>query len=349
MGDGGAAELDLETELALDRLEAQLAAELPAHVVAFARAYALGAALPSAPDLASRASTAALARRALAAPTFVRRGAGLLRIVAPLVIERDAGVAAARGAPPSWSAWEALARARDDVARARFRAGYLDVVHRLAGLSGEPAISDPADALAPAITGWDAAEPALDDAAILAAWRAIADAYGVAGTPELVRSAAARPRTFVVTRGARVIVVVPAVVDTPARRFAVLHELGHAALGLASRTEWPRALDEGFAALVAGWMEQPGRLPSGWGSALATPARRRRLALAQALDRIERRGAAPPPDLARPPAALWSDPGAQAAYVRAEAIADSLSDRDPAHAIAELEAAAAQIDGALAL
>ncbi|HSK04708.1 MAG TPA: hypothetical protein VK932_25835, partial [Kofleriaceae bacterium] len=59
-----------------------------------------------------------------------------------------------------------------------------------------------------------------------------------------------------------------------------------------------------------------------WHSPLAAEARERRAALAATLDELERAGAAaiPPPGAARPPWALWHDPGAQASYVRAEQI-----------------------------
>ncbi|HSK02410.1 MAG TPA: hypothetical protein VK932_14255, partial [Kofleriaceae bacterium] len=56
----------LELELALDRIEAELAAELPGHVRAFARAHADGAKAPPAPAAARRVASAALARRAMA-------------------------------------------------------------------------------------------------------------------------------------------------------------------------------------------------------------------------------------------------------------------------------------------
>jgi hypothetical protein len=51
--------------------------------------------------------------------------------------------------------------------------------------------------------------------------------------------------------------------------------------------------------------------------------------LATLLDAIER-GA--PPAFARPPWALWHDPGAQAAYVRAEQLADAWPDAAAARA-----------------
>jgi hypothetical protein len=97
----------------------------------------------------------------------------------------------------------------------------------------------------------------LDDHAILALWDALRGA-GAFGTLSIMRSTTAQPRTFVVERGERAIIVVPARIDSPATRFAVLHELGHALLWLApvSRAhEWPRAIDEAAASYVARRME----------------------------------------------------------------------------------------------
>src|SRR5262249_17488005 len=64
-----------------------------------------------------------------------------------------------------------------------------------------------------------------------------------------------------------------------------------------------------------------------WYSPRAAAARARRHRLAQVLDRIERALPALSPDRAiseRPPWALWRDPGAQAAYVPAEQLADAI-------------------------
>src|SRR2546423_950884 len=70
-------------------------------------------------------------------------------------------------------------------------------------------------------------------------------------------------------------------------------------------------------------------LPARGTGGLAPAARARRLASAQLLDAIERAAisiAGLPAALpAVPPAALFDDPGAQAAYVAAEAIADRLA------------------------
>jgi hypothetical protein len=132
----------------------------------------------------------------------------------------------------------------------------------------------------------------------------------------------------VVEPGREVILVIPAQIARPAERFAVLHELGHAvaALALAPDAGLPRVVDEAAAAYVAAAIE---REACAWYSPLAAAARVRRLALAQRLDRIERALPALPAlasrPAQRPPWALWHDPGAQAAYVAAEALAEDIA------------------------
>jgi len=118
---------------------------------------------------------------------------------------------------------------------------------------------------------------------------------------------------------------VPEVVDTQAARFAVLHELGHAAAALALPGGIPRAVDEAAAAYVARLAEPPSWLPTKWASPLAVAARARRAAIAMTLDAIERAlPDASEPTGDTPPWALWHDPGAQAAYVAAEHIAERM-------------------------
>jgi hypothetical protein len=322
MGDAGPN--FLEVELALDRVEAQLAAELPAHMRAFAQAHAAGAPAPAAPDLAGRASTASIAKRALAHPELATRGVALMRLVAPILIERDAGVAAALAANPTWQAYAALTAARTTVARARFGRSALDVLHRLNGV-GEAV---EASTLPEPIEAWNAVEAPLSSKSIDEVWELLEERFGVVPRPAIVRSGAARPRTFVEQAGSSATVVIPAVVDTPAKRFAVLHELGHAVLNLSSARVWPRALDEASASFVARLMESAGELPPGWHSPHAADARRRRVQLARHLATIERAVDAGEPVGDKPgalvPWALWHDPGAQSAYVRAESIADDL-------------------------
>lgn len=127
--------------------------------------------------------------------------------------------------------------------------------------------------------------------------------------------------------GGELIVVVPARIATPAARFAVLHELGHALANLSTAAGLPRVLDEAVASYAARLLEVPG---TPWFSPYARAARARRTLLAHALHAIERgegdtrSGEGGTRIAARPPWALWHDPGAQATYVEAEAIADRL-------------------------
>ncbi len=313
---------ELDLELMLDRISGQLEDELRRHVDAYARAYAAGSPPPSAPDLAGRASTGAVARRALAFPSLQLRAVTLLRLVAPILIERDAGVAAARSGEPTWAGLRALSAARDAVAMARFNRPAIGVLHQLAGVrdASEPTLDLPA-----AIPGWTATDHVLDDRAIADVWEHLSELGDVTGALEILRSDTARPRFFAVDHGSSGIAVIPNIVDTPARRFAVLHELGHALVNLQSSYEWPRAVDEAGASYVARLMETTDLLPGRWYSPLAAGARARRTQIARVLDTIERTIQQPAdPPLAKPPWALWHDPGAQAAYVRAESIADDV-------------------------
>jgi hypothetical protein len=175
------------------------------------------------------------------------------------------------------------------------------------------------------VPGWF--EPdgvAIDDHAIVRAWDQLRACHGVDGALRYERVAGARPRAFVVEPGREVVLAIPAHVTTPAARFAMLHELGHAVAALALPAGLPRVVDEAAAAYVARAIE---RDAEPWHSPLAGVARARRRRLAQALDRIERALPAPPPAPAvseRPPWSLWHDPGAQAAYVAAEWLADAI-------------------------
>jgi hypothetical protein len=311
-------------ELRLDRIEAELAVELPPHMRAFARAYALGASLPPAPEVLARAATQEAGRQALAHPLLADRGLALLRLVAPCAIDGDARVVAARGAEPSWDALAALAEARDAAAIEQLGERAVAVLHRLHGSSAPVA---PAPLPAP-VAGWS--EPdgiALDVAAVSHAWDAIRARHGVDGAVRFERTSA-RPRTFVVQPRGEVIVAIPAQIATPAARFRVLHELGHVLAALALPAGIPRVIDEAAAAYVARAIE---RAADPWYSAAAGAARARRLTLARLLDQLERglpvSAREPPGDtpmFERPPWALWHDPGAQAAYVAAEALADAL-------------------------
>jgi hypothetical protein len=327
----------VSVELRLDRIEAEVANELPPHMRTFARAYARGTALPPAPDVLHRPLTLATARAALAHPVLADRGLALLRLVAPLAIECDPGVVAAFAAPPTWDSLSALAAARDAAAIARFGRRAIEVMHALHGSSVPASAGVPA--LPPPVAGWR--EPdgiALDVPAISHAWDAIRARHGVDGAVRFERTAAARPRTFVVQPHGEVVVVVPADLAAPAARFAVLHELGHVLAAFALSAGIPRIVDEAAAAYIARAIEREGEP---WFSPAAAAARVRRGALARMLDRVERAlpaiGERP---AEQPPWALWHDPGAQAAYGAAEAMADAIEhDIGPAPAPGALAAA----------
>jgi hypothetical protein len=313
----------LTVELRLDRIEAELASELPAHMRELARTYARGTRLPRAPDVLCRATTLATARTALAHPLLADRGLALLRLVAPIAIEGDTAVATAYDALKTWPALAALAAARDAASIGRFGRRAIVLMHQLHGSAGaSPAASIGLSRIAPPVRGWSVPDGiAVDEHTIARVWYATRTRHGVDGDVRFERSAGARPRTFVVAPGREVIVVIPAQLATPADRFAILHELGHVVAALALPAGIPRVVDEAAAAYVARSIEHEGA----WFSVAAGEARARREMLARVLDRIE----AALPEIAehmviRPPWALWHDPGAQAAYVAAEAMADQI-------------------------
>jgi hypothetical protein len=319
----------LAVELRLDRIEAALAAELPGHVRGFAHAHARGAPPPPAPEVLRRPGTLATARAALAHPGLADRGLAVLRLTAPLAIEADAGVIAARAARPSWDALAALVRARDAASVARFGRRALELVHRLDGVDPGDGGDPEQGALAPPDPAWSAPDGiVIDAAAIERAWHGLSSRHGVVGTVRFVPGDGVKPRTFVVEPGREVVVVLPTQRATPAARFAVLHELGHAVAALALPAGIPRVVDEAAAAYVARAVERDdaGDGVTAWASTTAQAARRRRGGLAARLARIEH-GL---PELTErltpaPPWALWHDPGAQAAYVAAEVMADALA------------------------
>jgi len=289
---------------------------------AFARAHAEGPTPPPAPLVARLASTLDLALAAMKNDGLADRGLALLRLVAPFAIEDDPAVIAARAQPPSWPGLIVLSEARDAAAKARFGIGAIALAHRLHGTQGATA---EIDAPGPTIPGWQDRTSAADTVAIQDVWNAIATRLGVTGAVRVDRSESARPRTFVIEPKREVVVVVPQVIDSHATRFAVLHELGHAAAALVLAAGIPRVVDEAAASYVARLAEPPSWLPPKWVSTLAVAARHRRTALAAMLDDVERLLPALPqlPGKA-PPWALWHDPGAQAAYVEAEAIAERM-------------------------
>jgi hypothetical protein len=288
-------------------------------------------ALHGSPDGARGAEGAGLARGI--------EGAGAARGVEGAGAARGVeGAGAARGVEGAGAArgveGAGAARGVEGAGSARGVEGAGSARGSLAGAAGE--------ALPPAIPAW--LEPdgvSVDDAALARAWEALRGAEGVAGSVRFER-AAARPRCFTVAPGAEVVVVVPARIAAPAERFAVLHELGHAVAALGSPAGIPRVVDEAAAAAVARALEAPDHP---WHSPHAIAARQRRVALARWLDRLERALPALPDAHARPaerpPWALWHDPGAQAAYVAAEALADTLA---PGRLVAGVAEARAAID-----
>jgi hypothetical protein len=316
----------LEVEMALDRVEGEVRTELPAHVRAFARAHADGRPAPAAPFVLRRESTLATARAACGHELVAERGLALLRLAAPLAIEGDPAVAWARAQPRTWANLALLTAARDTVARSRFGCTAVELLHRLHGVDAVAA-AEPAEP-GPQLAGWQERDADVEHAAIVDLWHALAARFGVTGhvrVDRAVAGVAVQPRTFVVEPGLEVVVVVPHEVATPAARFAVLHELGHAAAALASLVGVPRALDEAVASYVARIAEPPSWLPARWTSELLRAARRRRIAIAASLDWAERAlPARQAPVGAVPPWALWHDPGAQASYLAAEVIAERL-------------------------
>ncbi|HEY5927457.1 MAG TPA: hypothetical protein VIV11_37490 [Kofleriaceae bacterium] len=312
----------LHAEMALDLLEGELAAELPAHMRAFARAHAEGRPTPPAPLITRLASSLQTARNACMHDVLADRGLALMRLIGPLMIEDDAFVTVARADRPSWDGLVPLAKARDEVARDRFDCSAVAILHKLHGVPSQRAEHD---VPGPAIEGWQTRETPIDHGAILDVWNALSSRFGITGTVRIDRSAKAHPRAFVIEPNVEVVIVVPEVIDTAAARFAVLHELGHAIVALALPAGTPRVVDEAAASYIARLAEPPSWLPPRWPSELAGAARHRRTRLAAMLDDIERSL----PVLtdvpgARPPWAVWNDPGAQASYVAAETIADKL-------------------------
>jgi hypothetical protein len=343
----GEAACDLLTaEVALDRVEAELASELPPHLRAFARAHADGNPPPPAPPALQHAGSLASVRAALAYPLLTDRALGLLRLLAPVAIESTPEVAAARAATPmTWDAYARLAAARERASRARFGMAAVELAHQLHGSASEPSPELP---LPEPLAGWrdaDATSP-LGVVDVSRAWDALRRRHGVTGAVRFHVTRSARPRTVVVTPRAEAAVVIPERIATPADRFAVAHELGHVLAAFVLADGIPRVVDEAAAAYTARVaLETEGG--GTWHCPLAAGARARRLTYARALDRIER--GLPTARPARVPWSLWHDPGAQAAYVAAEAMADRLIEQlglDPAPgALAEaLAAERARVD-----
>ncbi|CAN5677696.1 hypothetical protein BH11MYX1_BH11MYX1_50440 [soil metagenome] len=308
--------------VALELLEQELAVELPGHMRAFARAHAEGRSSPPAPLIARLSSSLGTALAALPNEGLADRALALLRLLVPLAIESDPAVAAVRAHTPTWDGLSALTDARNSVSLDRFGMTAIALMHRL---HGTPDAVVDIDAPGPSIQGWMDRGPAIDAVALDDVWQAIAARFGLTGSVRIDRSATTSPRTFVIEPLREVIVVVPALIDSPFARYAVLHELGHAAIALVQPPGVPRVVDEAAASYMARLAEPPSWLPPRWISDLAAEARLRRFALAAMLDDVERSLPAVPQLPGRvPPPALWTDPGAQASYVGAEAIAERL-------------------------
>ncbi len=334
----GSAPCDLlDAELALDRLEAELARELPGHLRGFAAACVSGAPAPPAPAVARHARSLAVVRQALAHPLLADRALALARIVFPITIDDDPRVIIARRDEPTWEALATLAAARDAAAHERFARPFVELMHRLHGSTGQS--PDAASALPPPIETWHAPGQPLGPDALAAVWDLLAARHGARGTLQIMTGTPTiRPRAITIEPGAHVSVVVPRVLGSPAQRFAALHELGHALAALVAPSpvvnlprvvsplrvvSLPRVVDEAVASYIARLIEAPELLPAGWYAVDATVARIRRAAVARALAAIEQAlPATAEGTLDRPPWALWHDPGAQAAYVEAEIIAD---------------------------
>jgi len=284
--------MSLTLELALDRIEAELAAELPPHMRAFARAHAAGAPVPPAPAVLADPATLATAERARAEPALAARGRVLWRLTALHAIAREVGVTDAA----DWDALGAQARAREAAARRRWGRGFLaiaDDVHEVGAVPDAPEAD-----VAPVAP--EAAEP-ISPAAVAALWQGLTRL----AAPAIVL-APARARTFAVRPGEAIVVVrADATVGAWSQ---VAHELGHAWVAIAG-LDLPRALDEAVAMTAARTLERT------YPGARALHARQH--AIARRLAATERAlyaGEAVTRDTP-PPWALVHDPGAQAAYV----------------------------------
>ncbi|CAN5868349.1 hypothetical protein BH11MYX2_BH11MYX2_29300 [soil metagenome] len=311
----------LVLEVFLDTVGGRLAMALPAHLAASAAAYVAARPPPPSPTLAPKDAVRIFAGTTCEDRTLAARAVSLLRVIAPTAIEADAHVTAAYTAIPSWDAWRSLGAARDTATRSLFGMSHRDLLHRLAGCSA----SNETEAPVPSkIDAWHAAGRPVGENDVRAMWARVSSGVGV-GALEIATSNTAHPRTFAIERGVRATIVIPARIDSPAKMFSVLHELGHALLWLspeAKQREWPRVIDEATASYVARAMERPA---NAWFDEHAEPARLRRTQLARLLDTVEA-----DPTLgttaiaAKPPWALWHDPAMQAVYVAAEVLADDL-------------------------
>ena len=342
----------LDVELALDLLEAELAAELPAHMRAFARAHAEGRPPPArAAGRAARVDAARPRATRCAHDVLADRGLALLRLVAPLVIEDDPAVVAARARRAE------LGRARRARARRAMRprargsaCGAIELMHRLHGVGARRADDDAPGAGDRGLAG--RASRAIDRAAIDDAWQRDRGAARRRPARCAIDRAArrSRPRDVRVEprrRGDR----------RRARRRSTRRPRG-SRCSTSSATPprrsrcppgMPRVVDEAAASYVARLAEPPSWLPPRWESELAAAARapaRRDRGACSTRSSARCPSSREPPPAATPPWALWHDPGAQAAYVAAEAIADAPARRPRAEPAARAVRARARSSSA---
>lgn len=298
---------ELGLEIELDRLRASLAGDDPPRWSA-ARRRVVTRALEL-----SGLRTAALA---------------LLQRHAPLWIEHEPAVAAARLATPSWAAYRRLRAAQDAIADELFGAAWIDVMRWHGGVPPEPL---PAPAAIPAMTpGWATGSLPLPWRPVIAGWQreVLPSLLGGREISIDVAFSAARPHAHVAP-GPRVELRLRDERDMPRAWFQLLHELGHAAAALlAAPAALPRAVDEAVAAWTARHLEEaeaaPGLPSYATAPALHAAERARRTAVAGALAHLEsQHHAGDGGGAAGLPWALWHDGGAQAAYLHAELIAEA--------------------------
>jgi hypothetical protein len=328
----------LALELELDRVIARLEAAIAEHTAAWA---ATGVAPPGPAGLASAGARAVLGHAIGGGGALAARARPYLEACRRAAVEADPDVARQRAEDPTWAGLGPLAEAR---AAAAWRIGWWPQDDDAAADD----VAAPVPPRAPAFHQPGDLAP-VSIAALGRALDALAAIHG--GDPARVRLRLGdAARCFVVAPGRDVrITVRPGA--TPARWAEALHELGHALLALRPGPRPARAADEGAAAFVARHLERPAfsadvlGLAPGPAEALArvaAAARDRQVGQRRVLAALDGRGgdadrrrcelaaAAAWPELAgraRPPVALWHDPGAHRAYRDADPIADRLERR----------------------
>ncbi len=259
----------------------------------------------------------------------------LLRRHAPMWIEHEPAVAAARLTTPSWAAYHRLRAAQDAISDELFGAAWIDVLRWHGGVPAGPL---PPPAAIPSMTaGWATGSLPLPWRPLIAQWqREVFPALREGGAASIeVTFAAGRPHAQV-TAGGRVQLHLRDERDMPRAWCHLLHELGHAAAALladgAGLPFLPRAVDEAVAAWAARHLEEEGSAPglprydasSATSPALHAAERARRVAVAGALAHLEAQlHVGQSEGAAGLPWALWHDGGAQAAYLHAEVLAEA--------------------------